>query len=540
MNKSSEKEIWVYIDLRNERLFGLCLNVLAAARALAGSMSGNVVAIILGSPVKEKRQEPAHELTRMPLDASIEACIANGADRVYSLEHPELAWPRSDIHAGAVTNIIQECSPLAVLFSLTDFGREIAARCARMCNAGLIADCANLRNEDGRIIADCPSWGGEIMAELAFSDPASTGFATVQPQAFQAAAVRGFPGTVERIEIEELKISKKLELISSSVEQAKRRRLEDAKIVVVGGAGVENVEGFGLVRDLAAALGGEVAATRPPVLHHWIDGERLIGQTGKTVRPELLVSIGTSGAIQYTAGIMESKTIMAINRDPDSPIFHVADVGIVADARTLLPLITTRVRTAVMRDLADVLGEERTDGKETGFGEKVRKLRESHGWTLEDISKHTGQSPEAIQLVERNEVAPSVSFLLRLSKALNVDPGTFLRDEEKAAIQDQRAQAFIKRTKNYYYQTLTPGAENQHLRGFMITIEPRQAHKPVAYKHEGEEFIYVMEGSLELTLDNKINHLKVGESIHYNSEVPHKLKNNSNETTRCLVMLYTP
>ena len=116
-----------------------------------------------------------------------------------------------------------------------------------------------------------------------------------------------------------------------------------------------------------------------------------------------------------------------------------------------------------------------------------------------------------------------------------VDP-----DVQKAYIEDKRAQEFIKRTKNYAYQTLTPGAENQHLRGFMITIEPRQAHKPVAYKHEGEEFVYVMEGSLELTLDNKVNQLKTGESIHYNSEIPHKLKNLGNETTRCLVMLYTP
>ena len=193
-----------------------------------------------------------------------------------------------------------------------------------------------------------------------------------------------------------------------------------------------------------------------------------------------------------------------------------------------------------MRDLADALGDEKVGDTGNGLGEKVQKLRESHEWSLEDLAQRTGHTPEFIQQVENNEVVPSVSFLLRISKALDVDPGTFLRDDEKAAIQDQRAQAFIKRTKNYYYQTLTPGAENLHLRGFMITIEPKQAHKPVAYKHEGEEFIYVMEGSLELTLDHKIKHLKVGESIHYNSEIPHKLKNLGNETTRCLVMLYTP
>ncbi|MEE9421057.1 MAG: cupin domain-containing protein, partial [Desulfatiglandaceae bacterium] len=257
-------------------------------------------------------------------------------------------------------------------------------------------------------------------------------------------------------------------------------------------------------------------------------------------RPELLLSIGASGAVQYTAGIIESELIVAVNRDPDAPIFQLADIGIVADAKSLLPLLTARVKQVVMRDLADILSEDRAVGSGNGFGAKICWLRESHGWSLEELAERTGQSPEYLQQVEKDEVVPSVSSLLQISKALKVDPGTFLMDEEKAAIKDQRAQAFIKRTKNYYYQTLTPGAENLHLRGFMITIEPNQALKPVAYKHEGEEFIYVMEGSLELTLDNKKRQLKVGENIHFNSEIPHKLKSLGNETTRCLVMLYTP
>jgi len=104
-----------------------------------------------------------------------------------------------------------------------------------------------------------------------------------------------------------------------------------------------------MVRELAVALGGEVAATRPPVLQHWVEEERMIGQTGKTVRPDLLFSIGTSGAIQYTAGIMKSKTIIAINRDPNAPIFQVADLGIVADAKTFVPLVTARAKQTVMR-----------------------------------------------------------------------------------------------------------------------------------------------------------------------------------------------
>ncbi len=179
-------------------------------------------------------------------------------------------------------------------------------------------------------------------------------------------------------------------------------------------------------------------------------------------------------------------------------------------------------------------------GEGGGLGEKVRGLREAQGWSREAMAERTGQTPEFIAQVEADEVTPSVAFLLRLGKALKVDPAAFLTESEKSAMRDQRSRAFVKRTQNYSYQTLTPGAEHEHLRGFMIVIEPRQAHKPVAYKHEGEEFVYVMEGELELTIGAKVHHLKPGESMHFNSEVPHKLKSLSDEETRCLVMLYTP
>jgi len=300
-----------------------------------------------------------------------------------------------------------------------------------------------------------------------------------------------------------------------------------------------STEGFGLVRELAAALGGEIGATRPPVLQHWVENDRLIGQTGKSVRPNLLLSVGTSGAVQYTAGIAESKTIVAINRDRSAPIFEIADIGIVADAQSFLPLLTAAIKRIVMRNLADVLGDRETIRSKDGFGEKVRKLRQAHGWSAEALAQATGHSPEFIEQVESDQASPPVSFLLRLAGALDVDPGTFLRDDEKSRIRDQRTQAFIKRTQNYSYQTLTPGAGSDHLRAFMVTIEPKQLHKPVEYKHAGEEFIFVMEGDLELTLDGKPHKLKAGESIHFNSDLHHKLKSLSNEPTRCLVVLYT-
>ncbi len=537
---SSKNDIWVYIDIRNQRHFDESINVLGAAARLAELTSGKCVALITSAGDDKKTDDGIKGGSCIPVNVATERCVDKGADIVSVLEHPDLDQYRPDYHAKTLSGIVKEREPKIVLFPLSDFAREIAALCAAYNDSGLIADCVEFSLEDGQIIAGCPSWGGEIMARLTYTNPDLTGFATVQPGSFSPSDRKGNPGEVERISITGDIRTDTLARISLETGHTGKRKLEDADIVVVGGAGVGNADGFSMVRQLSAAMGGEVGATRPPVINHWVDEERLIGQTGKTVRPELLISVGTSGAVQYTAGITDSGYIVAINRDPNSPVFHVADVGIVADAKTIMPLITNRIKKLVMRDIADFMNV--TNGSEAGagLGEKIKKIRESHDWTIESLAQQTDQTPEFIQKVETNEVVPSVSFLLKLSRALGVDPGTFLSDEEKAHIQDKRAQAFITRTKNYAYQTLTPGAENQHLRGFMITIEAKQTHKPVAYKHEGEEFIYVMEGSLELTLDNRINHIKAGESMHYNSEIPHKLKNKGNDTTRCLVMLYTP
>ncbi len=540
MVKRNKNEIWVLGDLRNRRLFGYGLNILAKARELAQSLSADTTMVLLGSGADPDPENHGKLKTGIAIDTGAEECIAHGADKVYLLDDETLALPRADLHADALVHAIETHGPNLVLFTLTDMNREIAARCARKTGGGLMADCVDLRLEDGEIVASCPAWGGEIMAELAYTDCAVTGFATLQPHAFQAVKQRGSPGTVESLQATTKPASSPLKLVSSEPLPEEHRKLEDAEVIVVGGAGMGSAQQFGTLRNLSAALGGELGATRPPVLEHWTDEDRMIGQTGKAVRPNLLISIGTSGAIQYTAGIMESGTIVAVNRDKNAPIFHVADVGVVADAKSFLPVFTAKVKQAVMREIADVWSDSDGDKSEGGFAEKVRKLREANDWSVEVLAEKTGQSPEFITQVENSEVAPAVSFLLRLARALDVDPGTFLREEEKAAILDQRAQAFVKRTKNYFYRTLTPGAENEHLRAFMVTIEAKQSHKPVAYKHEGEEFVFVMAGAVELTLGNKPHKLKTGESLNFNSEIPHKLKSLGSEETRCLVVLYTP
>jgi len=541
MATSSEKEIWVYGDLRNERFFGFSLNVLAKAREVARPISATVAVVVMETYAEPGSEKPSGMPAWITTGDAEKKLIAHGAQRVYVLDDEQLSMQRADLYAAALAKAVETRGPMLVLFALTEFGREVAARTAKITNAGLIAGCMDIRMEKGATVATCPTWGGEIMAEIAFTDSSKTGFVTVEPHAFHAEEVVEETGIVERIPAGPIEVPEGLKLLSSAAEPEEHRKLEEAQVVVVGGAGLGNAENFAMVRQLAASVGGEVGATRPPVLKHWVDDEQLIGQTGKTVRPNLLFSIGTSGAIQYTAGIMDANNIVAINRDPNSPIFQIADLGIVADAKTFLPLLTTKVNQAVMRSLADGFFETvPAAAADTGFGAKVRKLRESNEWSMEALSQAIGQSPEFIKQVENDEISPSVSFLLRLAGALNVDPGTFLRKEEKTMIRDMRTQALIKRTQNYSYQTLTQGAESDHLHAFMITIEAKQIHKPVAYKHEGEEFIFVLEGDLELTVGSKIHNIKPGESMHFHSDTPHKLKNLSNETTLCLVVLFTP
>ncbi len=539
MKPSGSGDIWVFGDLRNQRLFDLSCKVLSKAAILAHAMDAKAVMFFLNAPGDLAASPGSEEACRL-LDAAGETAVAKGADLVYFLENKKFVWSSPHLFAPAIAEFVRARRPQLLLFALTDFGRELAARTSAINRSGLMADCVDiLMDADGAIKGLCPAWGGEIMSEITYTPGYGTGLATVQPHGFTTSTTPGNPGHIAHIATP-VKDSDGIHLISSTVDQNDTNTLDTADIVVVGGAGLGNSEGFGRARDLAAAVGGQVGATRPPVLEHWVDEERLIGQTGKTVRPRLLFSMGTSGAIQYTAGIMEAGTIVAVNRDPLAPIFQMADVGIVADVNAFLPVFNARVRQTVLRKLADVLCEDqRIKTGKSNFGEKIKSLRVARDWTVEKLADATGQTPEFISHVEAGKLSPPVSFLVRLAGAVDVDPGTFLRSDEKTKIRAQKNRDYTKRTSSYSYQTLTSGAENDHLRAFMVTIEPHDIHKPVAYKHEGEEFIFVMKGALEFTLGRKVYGLKKGESIHFNSDIPHKLKSLSDEATRCLVILYT-
>jgi len=232
MTKRLKKEIWVYGDLRNEKLFGLSLNVLAKARELSLSIAGKVAVVLLGPPA-QLGGAPGTEGT-MPIDAASEACISHGADLVYFLEHETLAAPRADLYAVSLAAALRKQRPMLALFAVTDFGREMAARAARINNSGLIAECVDLWFAEERVVAKCPSWGGEIMANITFSNGVGTGLATVQPHAFKAIEQQGDPGVTELIPWEPFEALKAPVLLSHSVDEDDAQKLEEAKVVVVG------------------------------------------------------------------------------------------------------------------------------------------------------------------------------------------------------------------------------------------------------------------------------------------------------------------
>jgi len=521
-------EIWVFGDHRNYLQDRLIFQVLGQARTLSGD-KGRVTVILLGHRIGEIAKE----------------YIAYGAQRILLADDAQLAYYRTDLFTAVISDLVLEHQPEILLVGASDFGKELAPGIAKRLGVGLSAECISLKwdEQKERLIASSAAFGGNFLAKIVWGTQRPY-MATLSPGIFHERPYdKGAEGEIVRVEKDLRGASSKIKVISSIREPHPSAKLEDANIVVAGGRGVKSLEGFNHIRELAMLLGGEVGATRPAVDAHWTSHEQLIGQTGKSIHPELLITCGTSGAIQYTAGIGGAGTVVAVNRDPHAQIFKIADFGVVADSLTFLPAFIAETKNHLFREITDLYRTKAKGGKDqksVSFGQRIKKMREDHKMSVVDLADKTGQVPEFIEQVESDSVTPPVSFLLQLSQALQIDPSNFLTNQEKIQIDGKRQEAFIKRTQNYSYRTLTPGAADKHLRAFMVTIEPRETHKIVEYKHPGEEFIFIFKGALEITLGSKVFHLAQGETIHFDSETKHKLRNISDEKCELLVTLYTP
>jgi quercetin dioxygenase-like cupin family protein len=176
--------------------------------------------------------------------------------------------------------------------------------------------------------------------------------------------------------------------------------------------------------------------------------------------------------------------------------------------------------------------------KRVSVGQKIKKARTGKKLKLDQLANETGFSTDYLKEIESGKAIPPVGALLQISRALEIDSGALLKEPESRL--ESRIKAHTKRTENYAYTTLTPGAENKHLKAFLVSVEARQAHKGISYNHEGEEFVYVLTGKIEVVVGEHVNILDKGDSLHFNSGIRHKLTNICDETAELLVVVYSP
>ncbi len=319
---SDRKGVWVFAEQREGRLNKVSLELLGKAQELGAALRQSVSALLLGDGVS----------------GLAGTLMEYGAETVYLVEHEGLKDFRTNSYTRAIEELVKGYKPNILLMGATHVGRDLAPRVSRRVEVGLTADCTELSIDptEGILLQTRPAFGGNVMATIAnrYSRPQ---MATVRPGVMEAVRKPGARGEVIRhdVSLAEHEIGTKvLELVR---EKKKRANLSEAKLIVAGGRGVGDAGGFKILEELAAALGGELAGTRVAVEEGWIAADRQVGQTGQSVRPELYIACGISGAIQHRAGIMNSRYIVAVNKDPRAPIFQVADWGIVGDLHEVVP-----------------------------------------------------------------------------------------------------------------------------------------------------------------------------------------------------------
>jgi len=325
-----KKGVWVIAEQRDGNLQKVSLELLGKAREIADKLDGEVVAVLLGYEV----------------DKLTDTLIHHGADRVILIDNIHLKHYTTDAYTKAICELANERKPEIIFIGATYIGRDLGPRVAARLKTGLTADCTGLDVDDEtkNLLMTRPAFGGNIMATIECPNHRPQ-MSTVRPGVFSVpCADYERRGEVERfnVDIKEEDIKVKIEEIVKSMKE--KIDITEADIIVAGGRGVGNKEGFTLLKELADTLGGIVAGSRAAVDSGWIEKDRQVGQTGKTVRPKLYIACGISGAIQHLAGMQESEYIVAINKDSDAPIMAVADLAIVGDLYKVVPELIKEIK----------------------------------------------------------------------------------------------------------------------------------------------------------------------------------------------------
>ncbi len=322
--EDQQPAIWVFLEQRGGGLEPVSLELLSKGRQLADLAGWKLTGLLIGDRV----------------EALARGAFACGADEVALVEHPLLADFTVEGYAHAAYEAVMHNKPSVLLLGATHDGRDLAGRLAVRLRTGLNADCTDLRLESGVLISEVSGFGGGVLALLAMEKHRPQ-MATVRPGVFRVAEpIPGREGSVIRVPISLTKSMIRTRTVERVVGSSPD--LTQAPALVVGGRGIEGR--FDLLRELADLLGGEVGATRPPVDDGYIERERQIGQTGVVCRPKVAIVCGVSGAFHFTVGIQDAGLIIAINSDPQAPIFEAADYGIVGDAFEIVPALVAALR----------------------------------------------------------------------------------------------------------------------------------------------------------------------------------------------------
>ncbi len=322
--------VWVVAEQRHGELNDVSFELLGKGRELADALETELAAVLLGSGVAGMAQE----------------LIARGADRVHVVDDPALGSFLDEPYANVVAELIERHRPEIVLTGATTLGRSLIPRVAIQVRTGLTADCTGLAIEDGgrQLLQTRPAFGGNIMATIICPNHRPQ-MATVRHKVMTALDEDpGRSGEVVEETVEPGLLRSAVEYLEFVRDESQTINIADADIIVSGGRGLGGPENFHLIEELAEAVGGAVGASRAAVDAGWIPYSHQVGQTGKTVQPKLYIACGISGAVQHLAGMQSAKTIVAINKDPDAPIFKVATFGIVGDLFEVLPLLTRKLK----------------------------------------------------------------------------------------------------------------------------------------------------------------------------------------------------
>lgn len=331
MKLNEYQNIWVFVETFGNKPKNVGLELLGQARRMADKLGERVGAVVIC-------EQPGE---------AVKTAGEHGADEIYVIRGEQYRDFSTETYAFAMTELIEKYKPSAILIGATNNGRDLGSRVAVRLHTGLTADCTELDvdMESRNVLYTRPAFGGNLMATILCADTRPQ-MGTVRPGAFKLCAPQpGRTGTV----IEETVVTPQEQIVTKLLEfipvgQVGGMKLEEADIIVSGGKGLGKAENFALLEELARELHAAVGASRAAVDAGWISHVQQVGQTGKTVTPKLYIACGISGAIQHVAGMGASDYVVAINKDPEAPIFKVADFGIVGDLFEVIPELIRAVK----------------------------------------------------------------------------------------------------------------------------------------------------------------------------------------------------